>query len=1081
MPDLYQKIADGQTVEIIGSFEFNHSLYWHGVDTPTAQATGQKAWVGYNCDGSGSTVPNFWNGLSIQNLGLTMDTNGYYGFNVILTGANGETASIVETLGHCLNDSTLTSLTTSGTFRFTLKNVKLYKLKHEANTDTDEGYPQYAAQAWVADPDSGFYLPFRNGEATFLTYRTLDYQRRIIVGAGSDTTYAATVTINGRSAILPDTAYPNPTDMEMMTELPILLSCTKERMDTWVPAVSGGGSLSARLEIGDWSGGYRFSEQTISTSYVNVTGSEGIITVEAVAPPAYSGSTNTRPTLVTADYYPDLAIDADIRALLPGGVDYPGSVDMRFSWRGWELVDASLNPDPAGLPRFLQEDAVSCYRGIYRNTIYAQRIRGGSILSFPNGFLTDSHTQEINQQDPIYAVIDAGKGAYDGGWLAAQGYPKEHWRLMLLDPKKYDLFDIEHQGKAIENFSAIGSWTATNGTLSTGSGTVILTASANGAYMELNTLSGGVEASDYDWENFRAIQFTASCSAARNITVTVIERVYDGSSFTDKAKTYTVSVGTSAASYQIDLMAPQGGDHAQSYDASQYTLDNTDTGAGLVQQLITSKPTIQKSGDSSQEYTPGRNLVGRVKIIRFGGIDNTQTLTMDILSLVRMRSDEDDTGLFCVIQAWQDSDMSDADRAWAKDNGTTHLGRWFHPEGKLCAFSLINYKPASNLPYAVWSSGDYKQTAFKTAQDAIDLLESKPGFVVTHKLADDPDDSMHRLSEYLSFDIAPARYTGGSFLYYVWKKDCTGLAYRVEGRFAVDMISPAFAVGNFETGDATAAFPARVAATLGTGIHGEAFHDTTPYAAAEDLEVRLTDGGAYTESCITNRFGYYFSSQEVPMRSNITVATDSASCIVTGERGLMRFAGIVAPAPVTTTSGSPVEVSGVNRRVYVGKAAKRVQAFYSPSMVSASQSGAHSVDYWNRFLALDRAGVHLLMVGKSGGSFKLYLSLDHGLTLTEVLSVTCKNMLIARRGEAREILLVYQDNTDGVYSRVSYDFGNSFATAVRCQYGGNMTAKIHDTSYEPRRKRYFLTAEESGAEKLFESADGTTFTLVTAL
>lgn len=959
-------------------------------------------------------------------------------------------------------------------------------------TEGDESYeyPQYGYTAWNPYTTSGgsvVYSPYRGGAPTGMLYTQLDYYELIPAGSAFEMVYVINgVTYTHSGVYASDTVFAyDPAILAQGTNL----GTAAARFGMSNAALSVVGIETLPL---DWSGLSVIAENDPTFTHGRLDGAAGGFTVTLDASTPTPDRQNNEMIVHTAAL-PPMQLALHGRTVQPGGAPWEGSPAYRWTWDG--------NWDDGGVPHYLKTAAHAFASGIVDGH-FRLRQSSASVLHYSAPGIVASGA--VREQPGVYGVFyDDNDPAIPtdggGGWLTGAGVQHPRlWRILGHDPAGVNLLLLtSNPDKISDTFSeALGStpYTATNGSLSGGGGSLTLTASGGAGSLTRSCLSGGVEVPDWDWKHFRYLGLTGQVSANQTLTVTVSYRVYHddglgGTGYTTVTKTYDAALTTVSGEVVIDLCSPKTySGSSPGYDTTDWSEDATSETARFMPGQITAPPLVMEANDTLPDNAPARLYgIGKVSAITVSGLTNGHTLT---LSKVRVLRQSRHTLTVCPVD--QLSQSSDPARSWGDYDGALNpLSRYYHPEGGRQAWSLTDCKQTGDHPYKVFASGAWLNTAFPTVtQFKADLEDGGGVSAEFYAILGGTGNSWRIPADYFAGWLAGATWSPGWTPQGVWDRSLL-TEFTLEGRVAFDLVSfypscgiPAGGVP-FPSGQYGGEFPVLFYSVLGLAVHGLT-HDPASHAVTPNVNVSLLDhraSDALLASGTSDNQGYYrlVYPKTADAHNEIKVATDTTSVIIQTEARRYKHVSLEGTSLQSADTRSPVEVSGRRRRVYLAQNAMQVVSYYSPTLPLATLSPAYSVDYWHRYHTSDRAQT-LFLIAKSGSDFIVYRSLDDGLTLlTGVTMANSKAALIAENGLAREMLLVYQDNSDAVYAIHSYDFGTTWESlpGTRCQLSGNLTATIYDLDYEPRRKAYLMTINQSSTLKLLESPDGISWSQIT--
>ena len=159
---------------------------------------------------------------------------------------------------------------------------------------------------------------------------------------------------------------------------------------------------------------------------------------------------------------------------------------------------------------------------------------------------------------------------------------------------------------------------------------------------------------------------------------------------------------------------------------------------------------------------------------------------------------------------------------------------------------------------------------------------------------------------------------------------------------------------------------------------------------------------------------------------------------------------------------------------------KRIQTYHAASMTLAFESEEHEVDSWLR-LRWERRRPLLLCLGliltddPDTDDYRLYTSLDGGLSVGEVLTVTAKSAQIEADSERGVLSLLYSDEDDNVFVRFSRDGGDTWESAQEAMLWPEeeqLVGTLLDLSHDPRLAVMQLLLEVAEDDiRLYQSRD----------
>jgi hypothetical protein len=261
----------------------------------------------------------------------------------------------------------------------------------------------------------------------------------------------------------------------------------------------------------------------------------------------------------------------------------------------------------------------------------------------------------------------------------------------------------------------------------------------------------------------------------------------------------------------------------------------------------------------------------------------------------------------------------------------------------------------------------------------------------------------------------------------------------------------------------------RAAVILRGGGHGIVLGSDDLPASTKLVTVREVGGSGAT-------FGTGTSDDQGRYRTGLNYAPGFKSAEAQAEGGAS--AAIVALQPRKRTRAALTVAAAVAYRclavdsprawLHVGEG-KRIKTYHINAWALAFESAEYAIDEWRRLRCDPRRGC-LVMVGKRGASFKVFVSDDGGLTASEVLSVTATSMVVEIESE-RGLQVVLWENGGAVQRQESTDGGATWSSASAVSYaGGNLTGTLRDIARDARNGNLVLVVESMVLESFDSGA-----------
>lgn len=619
---------------------------------------------------------------------------------------------------------------------------------------------------------------------------------------------------------------------------------------------------------------------------------------------------------IVVQSFPELHVAANGRihhiGALPWADDatYP-PVKIRPLWRSYDVPPAlwygqHFETAPE-MPFFdpILGASIELTGGAYSGSLTLQRINLMAYFRSRNdGQASDWKYPYFRQEHQVGVVLEQSSADYDGTgadhWLADAHQHNDAWRVMSQDAWLIKPAKVRHteNGTLPDSYISAANWDITGADSIQGNvpavGDLTIVAGSSGAKL---TKTFNAITDQWSLSEFRYLQFAASAGANCNLTweFTFEVGTYDefGTphwTWADHTKAWTVALTTADLLCELDLVAPDTTSDGTSaeYDTTDWSHDKT-TGADDVDVRSPGQiasPSDDGIDDDEVAYAPyhlfGIGRVTQVEIsipanqtVRFLGSQTALRLHVKYMQA----SNETDRATLTVLPAMQLSDTQGAEHRWTRN----WFGTWevdpdwwkFHPEGKRLAMALVNYKQSLDLPYAHFSEGGYRCTAFPHMADILTWWDKNAGqdWTLTD-LYDDDDDNPNRLiSAYPAMALSPCKWSGSTCTP-VRDVDVFSAAYELEARLPCDIIYVAPGAGDPQ-GSATA-YPYYFYAELG-GLMQGITHSKTTRKALPGAQVTMTRGATALPGLTSNLWSYYRS---LPL---YTVASDCAHTVTSSQ------------------------------------------------------------------------------------------------------------------------------------------------------------------------------------------------------
>lgn len=264
---------------------------------------------------------------------------------------------------------------------------------------------------------------------------------------------------------------------------------------------------------------------------------------------------------------------------------------------------------------------------------------------------------------------------------------------------------------------------------------------------------------------------------------------------------------------------------------------------------------------------------------------------------------------------------------------------------------------------------------------------------------------------------------------------------------------------------------------LRSQIVGLVFLDTS--LPAEGILVSVNGGAAGTGT--TEENGSYQTGLPYPKGGPIVdVSADagpspvpSGACVAVARRR-ERMCFRVEPG---TAEFRAMEIDSPRAWLHIG-VGKRIRTYHAMTDSVAFESEEYAnVDSW-KHLCVDSRYASLLCLGVEGGTSRVYVSEDGGLTGTETLTVTTTSSALKAFSEVGLVVFFFEDGA-GVFRQESEDNGATWSDPEAVDYdGAQLDGTILDKTGDPRASdKVRLSLDIAGDTVVLSSEDyGYTFT-----
>jgi hypothetical protein len=633
---------------------------------------------------------------------------------------------------------------------------------------------------------------------------------------------------------------------------------------------------------------YNFREIDWETDAGHTLGtSAGVISQAAKEP---NGTATDPYVYFSGVVWPNNPVRAFGRVALNGQVVWPDSVEYpkvkyRPLWKSSIMPPAPWS-DTTEAPYvpFYDDESLELTSGTLAENLDLQRIQVTGTHYYTNLGSSFTFNRYADEWD-LGIVLEQQDHDNTNHWLTTANQHYESWRVLGQDEWLTKPAKVQHNEDGVlpkraysaANWNDSGSPTITYNSPATGDVTI-----AAGGSQAVFSRDFADETEQWDFSEFRYLNFQSQGTSSFDLTVRVTYEtgtytpLTDTWVWTEHTKDWIASLTTASTLYELDLLAPSAlGFTRTKFDTTNWAHDmTTETGSPSDIRQAGQVDIPKDDGVDSGSYEPfvphAMFGVGRVKKFEIlVPANKTAKLLGSVLGLTLKvkylnNANETDRATLTILPVFQLSDNEyDAFRRWARYDGVYEDDDddefWrYHPEGKRLAFTLVNYKEALDVPYAIYSHIGYRHTEFITLDALLDLWDknSAQDWVITDRYDTDAENTYRLNNEYHAIALCPVKWSDETPIPII-DQDVFTAAFELEARLPADITRIAPGVGDPQGDWGTNQW--RFFKELGTKVHGIT-HDKDTYRVKPHAEITIARDTTALGTLTSNDWGYYRSN-----------------------------------------------------------------------------------------------------------------------------------------------------------------------------------------------------------------------------